>query len=78
MILAQSIWLSRGPKSLLGVGFICTVFGASLIWKARHGDVLMPGTMMTYIPAWIFYLGGGLLQIPLPLAYFFLKHQGLI
>jgi len=33
----------------------------------------MPGTLFTYIPKWMFFLAGALLQLPLPIAYYYLR-----
>ncbi len=66
------------PTNLLLVGAICTGTGLFLFRKAYTGDTLFPGTLWTHIPTWIFWATGGLLQIPLPLAYFFLKLQKVI
>jgi len=66
------------PKNLLVVGGICTGTGLRLFWKAYSGDTLFPGTLWTCIPAWVFWVGGSILQVPLPLAYFFLKAHGVL
>jgi len=63
----------RNPYILLVVGGVCTLYGLYLIKKAWDGDTLCPGTDFTYLPKWLFYLGGVLLQLPLPAAYIFLK-----
>ncbi|MEY4484324.1 MAG: hypothetical protein RL693_1776 [Verrucomicrobiota bacterium] len=66
------------PKDLLFVGVICTSCGLILFWKASTGDTLLPGTLWTRIPTWLFWVGGLLLQLPLPLAIWFLKANGVI
>lgn len=69
-------FFSRNPRILLGLGLLCTVGGIRLIIKAYQGDTLMPGTNFTYLPAWFFYTCGMILQIPLPLAWWFLVNTG--
>lgn len=66
------------PLTLLSVGFLCSGVGIRLFWKVYHGDTLFPGTLWTHIPDWMFWVGGAILQIPLPLAYYFLKQQNLV
>lgn len=67
---------SRDPKALLLIGLVCTGYGIYLIKRGIEGDTLMLGTNFTYLPRWLFFLCGVVLQLPLPLAYWFLKSQG--
>ena len=67
---------SRNPKSLILVGIVSTVYGLYLIKKGWDGDTLIPGTNFTYLPKWLFYTVGAILQFPLPLSVMFLKSQG--
>ena len=64
------------PGNLIVLGIVCTIVGFILIKRAWEGDTLLPGTLTCYVPKWIYYGGGILLQIPLPTAYFLLKTQG--
>ncbi|MFY7818456.1 MAG: hypothetical protein ACOVRB_08835 [Akkermansiaceae bacterium] len=68
----------RSPFNLLALGVLCTVLGIRQFYKVYQGDTLMPGTNFTYLPNWFFYLTGALLQIPLPLACWFLHSVGRI
>ena len=67
---------SRNPRSLLVVGGICSVYGLYLIKRGWEGDTLCPGTTFTYLPKWLFYVSGIVLQIPLPAGYLYLKSMG--
>ncbi len=69
---------SRDPKVLLLIGFLCSGYGIYLIKRGYEGDTLMPGTTFFYLPKWLFYVVGLILQIPLPMAYLFLKSQSII
>jgi hypothetical protein len=69
---------SRDPKVLLIIGALCSGYGIYLIKRGYEGDTLLPGTSFCYLPKWLFYLAGVLLQIPLPMAYLFLKSQAII
>jgi hypothetical protein len=69
---------SRDPKVLLIIGALCSGYGIYLIKRGYEGDTLLPGTSLGYLPKWLFYLAGVLLQIPLPMAYLFLKSQAII
>ncbi len=69
---------SRSPFTLLALGLLCTVLGIRQFYKVHQGDTLMPGTNFTYLPNWFFYVTGVLLQIPLPLAWWFLHSIGRI
>jgi hypothetical protein len=69
---------TRNPLSLLSLGLVCTVLGIRLLIKGRQGDTLMPGTNFTYLPVWLFYVSGILMQLPLPLAWWFLRAQGVL
>jgi hypothetical protein len=66
------------PGGLIGVGVVCTVTGLAAIRKALTGHALLPGTTWTRVPRWILWLVGLALQLPLPLALFFLRKQGLL
>lgn len=66
----------RSPGRLILMGGACTVVGAVFIKRAWEGDTLLPGTLTCYVPKWIYYTFGLLLQLPLPLSYYFLKSQG--
>jgi|688.fasta_scaffold291845_2 hypothetical protein len=68
----------RSPGTLLAIGLLCTIVGIRQFYKVYHGDTLMPGTNFTYLPHWFFYVTGALLQIPLPLAWWFLHSMGRI
>ncbi len=61
---------------LLVIGLISAGYGINLIKRGWENDTLMPGTNFTYLPQWLFYLTGILLQIPLVAAIFFLKSIG--
>lgn len=67
---------SRRPGTLLAIAVACTVYGIILIKRGIEGDTLMPGTLFTYLPRWLFVTVGILLQIPLPFACWFLKSIG--
>ena len=69
---------SRDPELLLFYGLLSSAYGIYLFKRAIDGDTLLSGTTFTYIPKWMFYTAGVLLQLPLPLAYFFLKSKGLV
>lgn len=69
---------SRDTKVLLIIGVLCSGYGIYLIKRGYEGDTLLPSTSFCYLPKWLFYLAGVLLQIPLPLAYLFLKSQSII
>ena len=66
------------PHDLLLIGGICSIAGFVLFWKVFQGDTMLPGALFTRIPNWMFWSGGLLLQIPLALAFWFLKKQGLL
>lgn len=57
---------------LILVAACCSVAGAVLLWKGIKGDTLMPGTLFTYLPKWLFIALGLLFQLPLPLAFWYL------
>ncbi|MES2660367.1 MAG: hypothetical protein V4689_17215 [Verrucomicrobiota bacterium] len=57
---------------LIGVGLLCTGYVIYLIKRGIEGDTLYPGTTFTYLPRWLFIGSGILLQLPLPLAFWFL------
>lgn len=61
---------------LILVGAVCTASGAVLLWKGITGDTLIPGTLFTYLPKWVFLGLGLLLQLPLPLAFWYLDWLG--
>ena len=67
---------TRSPFTLITIGLISAAYGINLIKRGWDHDTLMPGTNFTYLPQWILYLGGVLLQIPLLAAIFFLKSIG--
>lgn len=67
---------SGRPRNLIGVGIICAVCGIILIKRAIEGDTLMPGTQFTYLPRWLFVVGGLLFQLPLIGACWYLKAFG--
>ena len=64
------------PGNLLVVGAICTCYGLYLIKCGYEGDTLMPGTQFTYLPRWLFYTVGLILQLPLVGAWLFLRSTG--
>ena len=64
------------PANLLTVGGICTFYGLYLIKCGYEGDTLMPGTQFTYLPRWLFYAVGLLLQLPVVVAWLFLRSVG--
>jgi|GEM_PF-2689081 len=68
--------IARNPLTLLVVGVLCTLYGLYLMKRPWEGDTLCPGTTFTYLPKWLFYLAGLILQIPLPAAFMFLKSLG--
>ncbi|MCB1096123.1 MAG: hypothetical protein KDN22_11155 [Verrucomicrobiae bacterium] len=57
---------------------MCTLYGVYLVKRGIEGDTLLPGTNFTYVPRWLFFLTGLLLQIPLPAAWYFLRSQGFL
>ena len=61
---------------LIVIGIISAGYGIHLIKRGWEHDTLMPGTNFTYLPQWVFYLGGLLLQLPLIAAIIFLKAIG--
>jgi hypothetical protein len=66
----------RSPRNLFVVGIICTCYGIYLIKCGYEGDTLMPGTQFTYLPRWLFYTVGLILQLPLLGAWLFLRSTG--
>jgi hypothetical protein len=64
----------RSPFTLISVGLLATGYGLYLIKRGIEGDTLLPGTLFTYVPRWMFIVIGLLLQIPLPAALWFLWH----
>lgn len=62
-----------GPGELLWAGGICSIVGLALLRKWWDQDTLLPGTTFTHLPRWTFFVGGLLMQIPLPLAWWWLK-----
>lgn len=72
-ILSHLAMFRGRPGSLVGVGVVCSVYGAILIKRAVEGDTLMPGTQFTYLPKWVFLTCGLLFQVPLIGAICFLK-----
>jgi len=60
------------PNNLILVGLIATGYGIYLIKRGIEGDTLLPGTLFTYVPRWVFIFIGLLLQLVLPAAIWFL------
>lgn len=72
----SSIMYSRHPTKLVVIGLISTFYGVVLIKRGIEGDTLMPGTSFTYLPRWLFIMGGALMQLPLIGAVWFMKYSG--
>jgi len=64
--------LRTNPYSLVLIGLLATGYGIYLIKRGIEGDTLLPGSLFTYVPRWVFILIGLLLQLPLPAAIWFL------
>jgi len=60
------------PSDLILVGLLATGYGIYLIKRGIEGDTLLPGTLFTYVPRWVFISIGLLLQLVLPAAIWFL------
>ena len=60
------------PYRFVILGLLATVYGISLIRQGLNRETLLAGTKFTYLPPWLFVLGGVLLQLPLPVALWFL------
>jgi hypothetical protein len=60
------------PLILIVIGLIATGYGIYLIKRGVQADTLLPGTLFTYVPPWVFIFIGLLLQLPLPAAIWFL------
>ena len=60
------------PNNLILVGLIATGYGIYLIKRGIEGDTLLPSTLFTYVPRWVFIFIGLLLQLVLPAAIWFL------
>ena len=60
------------PNNLILVGLIATGYGIYLIKRGIEGDTLLPGTLFTCVPRWVFIFIGLLLQLVLPAAIWFL------
>ncbi|MDA8975455.1 hypothetical protein N9F44_00435 [Akkermansiaceae bacterium] len=56
-------------------GIACAVLGVIRLKRAWDGDTRLPGTLITFIPKWIFISSGLLLQLPL-LIYFLKEDSG--
>jgi hypothetical protein len=64
--------IRASPYSLIAIGLLATGYGIYLIKRGLEGDTLLPGTLFTYVPRWVFIVTGLLLQLPLPVAIWFL------
>ena len=64
---------SRYGGRLITVGLLSTGYGIYLIKRGIEGDTLMPGTNFTYLPRWLFFTTGAILQLPLPAAIWYLN-----
>ena len=69
----RTYFFARNPYVLILIGIIATGYGIYLIKRGLEGDTLLPGTLFTYLPRWMFILGGLILQLPLPAAIWFLS-----
>jgi len=75
MILLPSLLFmisGRHAGKLVVVGIFATGYGIYLIKRGIEGDTLMPGTNFTYLPRWLFFITGAILQLPLPAAIWYL------
>ena len=44
-----AFFAARNPRTLITIGFICTVYGMYIIKRGIEGDTLMPGTNFTHL-----------------------------
>lgn len=50
--------IRASPYSLIVVGLLATGYGIYLIKRGIEGDTLLPGTLFTYVPRWVFIFMG--------------------